>query len=140
MAAPKCRPALRSVLPSPNPPGRAPAFLLTARRYRQVARAPARHAFSPPLRFSPAISTRCRRAQHRLEIRLYVSANPADVGRRHAKIATALLARLRRELQYRFARRQDRDARAALTHPVGRSFVLRANGRLPARKFSPHAR
>src|SRR5436190_5408272 len=140
MAAPKCRPALRSAPPERNPPGRPPAFLLTAHPYRPVARAPARHAFSRPPRFFPAISTRCRHAQHHLEIRLYVSADLVDAGHRRAGIATVLPARLRRELPCRSARRQDRDARAVLKHPVGRSPGLRANDRLLARKFSPHAR
>src|SRR5437588_6802475 len=140
MAAPKCRPALRSAPPERNPPGRRPAFLLTAHRYRPIARAPARHAFSRPPRFFPAISTRCRHAQHHLEIRLYVSADLVDAGHRRARIATALPARLRRELPYRSARRQDRGALAALTHPVAQLPGLRASDRLLARKFSPRAR
>src|SRR5438876_10714782 len=118
MAAPKYRPALRSGPPERNPPGRPPAFLLTAHPYRPVARAPVRHAFSRPLRFSPATSTRYRHARHHLEIRLYVSTDPADVGHRHAGIATALPERLRRELPYRSAQRQGRDVRAIPRHPV----------------------
>src|SRR5207253_9689607 len=56
-----------------------------------------------------------------------------------AGTATAPPARLRRGLQYRFARRQDCDAHAAQTHPAERSAGLRANDRLPRRKFSLRA-
>src|ERR1043166_3877747 len=119
---------------------RSPASLLTARRYLQVVHAPEQLASSPRQHFSPVTSPRCRRAPRQWAKRLCAATTPVGAARRHAGTLVALLARRRREQPYRFARRQDRDALAAPTHPAARSFVLRAIDPLPARKFSPHAR
>src|SRR4029077_11782228 len=67
-------------------------------------------------------------------------ANPFGAAHHRAGIPVALLARPHREQPYRFARTQDRDVLATLTHPVARSPAPRANDRLPTPKFFPRVR
>src|SRR4029077_3861057 len=96
-----------------------------------VEHAPVRHASSPPPHFSPAFSTRCRRAPRQWTKRLCASATPAGVLQRRGGTPVATPARLHREQPCRFAPTQDRDALATLTHPIARSLALRADDLLP---------